>query len=113
VVSIDDFIAPVERPAIRVLDHVVAGGNLDDDACDAARLTTLILRDAAGEREDFSFQAEGRDVGDGGLVLLGHGRHAGLDAVDAERVQLLGDRDLLSRRKTTAVCCSPSRSVTS
>ena len=59
-------------------------------------LTTLISSGMQREkREDFGLEAQRGDVGDGGLVLRRHGRHAGLDAVDAERIELLGDRDLL------------------
>ena len=51
------FHRAVERPAIGVLDHVVAGGNLDHDAFDAARLDDLdFFRNAAGEREDLGLE---------------------------------------------------------
>ena len=87
---------PIHAPAVGVLDHVVAGGNLDDHAGAAARLDDLdLFGNAAREREDFGLQPQRGDVLNGGLVLLGHRRHAGLDPVNAERVELLGNRDLL------------------
>jgi hypothetical protein len=93
---------------------VVAGGDLDDHALDPARLDHLdLFRDAARERKDLGLEAEAGDVRDRRLVLLGDGRHSGLNPVDPHRVEPLRNRDLFSRRKTTAVCCSPSRSVTS
>jgi len=85
----------VERPAVCVLDHVVARGDLDHHALYATALYDLnLIRNTAGERKNLGFQPERRDVGDCRLVLLGDGRHAGLDAVDAHRVELLGDGDL-------------------
>ena len=86
----------IEGPAVGVLDHVVAGGNLDDHARAAAGLDDLdLFGDAAREGEDFRLQSEGGDVLDGGFVLLGDGGHAGFDAVDAEGIELLGDGHFL------------------
>ncbi len=83
----------IDTPAVRVLDHVVAGGNLDDDALAADFLGDFdFLGNAASEGEHFSLQAERGDVGDRGLVLRRHRRHAGLDAVDAEGIELFRDR---------------------
>ena len=60
----------LDRPAVAVLDHVVAGGDLDHHARAATRLDHLDLRrDAAGEAEDLGLQSQRGDVGDGGLVL--------------------------------------------
>ena len=85
----------LDRPPVAVLDHVVAGRNLDDDALAAAVLDDLHLgRDAAREPEDLGFQPKRGDVGDGRLVGRRHGRHAGLDTVHPKRVELLGDGDL-------------------
>ena len=85
----------LDRPAVAVLDHVIAGRDLDDDARAAARLDDVDLgRDTAGKAEDLSLEAKRGNVGDGCLVLRRHRRHTGLDAVDAERVELLRDGDL-------------------
>ena len=90
------FHRAIHGPAVGVLDHVVAGGNLDDDAFAPAGLHHLdFFGNAAGERQDLRLQAERGDVGDRGLVLLGHRRHAGLDPVDAQRIELLRDRHFL------------------
>ncbi len=90
------FHRALDRPAVAVLDHVVAGRDLDDDPRAAAGLDDVDLgRDAAGEAEDLGLQAERGDVRDGRLVRRRHRGHAGLDAVDAQRVELLRDRDLL------------------
>ena len=45
--------------------------------------------------KNLGFQAQAGDVLNRGLVLLGDGGHARLDAVDSQRVELLGDGDFL------------------
>jgi len=86
----------VHRPAVGVPDHVIAGGDLDDDAADAARLHDLdLVGDAAREREHLRLQAERGDVLDRAAILIGDRGHAGLDAVHAQRIELPRDRDLL------------------
>ena len=86
----------LDRPAVAVLDHVVAGRDLDDDARAAARLDHVDLGgDAPREAEDLCLQSQGGNVGNGRLVLCRDRGHACLDAVDPQRIQLLRDRDLL------------------
>ena len=53
----------VHRPAVRVLDHVVADRDLDDHAVHAARLDDFdLLRNTAREREDLRLQSKRGDV---------------------------------------------------
>ena len=63
--------------------------------------------------EDLGLQAERRDVGNRRLVLRETaGMPASMRCTPSES-SFLAIATFSSRRKTTAVCCSPSRKVTS
>ncbi len=90
------FHRAIDRPAVAVLDHVIAGRDFDDNALTSAGLDHVDLgRDAASEAEDFGLQIQAGDVLNRRLVLLGNGGHAGLNPMDAQRIELLGDGHLL------------------
>ena len=83
-------------PLELILQLGIADRNLDDHAVAAAfeRLVDIGVH-RAREGEDLRLQSQFRDFLDGLEVLLGDRGHAGLDALDADFVQLLGNRDFV------------------
>ena len=83
-------------PLELVLELRIADRHLDDDAVAAAfeRLVDVGVH-RAGEGVDLRLQPELGNLLDRLEVHVGHRRHAGLDALDADFGELLGDRDLV------------------
>ena len=105
----------VHGPAVGVLDHVVAGGNFDDHAAAAARLHySHFFGDAAAEGENLRTSGPGWRCLEW-LPCPGRKRRAFRPRCGARPCasSCLAIATFSSRRKTTAVCCSPSRKVTS
>ena len=71
---------------------MIARRNFDDHPFAAAGFYYLnFLGNAAPEGEDLRLQPEAGDVLNRGFVLFGDGGHARLDALDSQRIELLGD----------------------
>ena len=83
-------------PAHAALQHLLAAGNLDDNAVDAARLCNVhVAHHAADKAVDFRLQAERADFLDRRRVFLRRHRAARFNAVHTGRVQMLCDGDLV------------------
>ena len=94
--GIDEVDRLFQRPAVGVLDDVVAGRDLDDDAGYAAvGRQPDVVDDAAAEGKDLGPKVALDDLTDGLLILLGDSGHPGFDAVHASLGQGLGDADLV------------------
>ena len=86
----------LERPAVRLLDDVSGGGDLDDDAGHAALAGHLhVGHHAAGEGEDLGVEIRLHDRLDRRSVLGRDDRHARLDSIDARSGELAGKRELV------------------
>src|SRR5437879_3806484 len=86
----------IKGPSIGVLDHVIAGGNLDNYALTSAGFDDLdLFGNAAGKGKNFRLQTERGDVLNGRFILIGNGRHSGLNEVDPERIKLPGEGHVL------------------
>ncbi len=86
----------VEGPPVRILDHVLAGGDLDHHTAAAACLDgSYLIGDTTAESKDFRFESQTGDVLNRRFVLLRDRGHSRFNAVNSQRIELARDSDLL------------------